>query len=81
MGQGQVFVFRCVIFEMHARHPGCGLCWLSEELGTRCEIQGMEGGLQLEIWIWGPSEGTAEAIGVAEFSEESITLKWIRGSH
>lgn len=67
---------------MHVGHPSCGMCWLSEQLGTRREIQGMEGGLGLQIWIWGPSEGTAEAMGVAQFlSEESIALKWISGSN
>lgn len=64
-----------VTFEMNVGHPSCGMCWSSEQLGTRCEIQGMEGGLGLEIQIWGPSEVTAEAMSVAEFFEELIAFK------
>lgn len=41
--QDQEFVFRCVTFEMSVRHSRSGMCPLGEQLGTRSEIQGVEG--------------------------------------
>lgn len=81
--QDQEFVFRCVTFEMPVRHPRSGMCPLGGQLGTKSEIQGVEGA---PGWRRGFGDHQRQQLkpcvcGQVLFPEELIAFKWISGSN